>query len=308
MANGTVRVSHLSHSYRQRLALDKVSFQVQPNEIFGFLGPNGSGKTTLFKVLSTTLVPSSGQVFVSDLDVSTHQAEVRKRIGVVFQSPGLDRKLTVYENLLHQGHLYGLRGGMLKDRINTVIERVKVADRLHHLVETLSGGLQRRVELAKAFLHQPELLLLDEPTHGLDPSVRQDLWTYLQEMRSNDGVTILLTTHMMDDAEHCDRLAILDQGILVACGAPAELKGEVGGDVIIVETRQPEELRKKIEKRFHSKVTVFNEMVRFERANGHRFLARLIEAFPGQIESVSLRKPTLEDVFIRKTGHRLIDE
>ena len=308
MMKAAVSVSHLSFSYRELRALDDVSFNVHANEIFGLLGPNGSGKTTLFKILSTMLVPSIGEVSICGFDGFKEQTEIRRRIGVVFQSPGLDKKLTAYENLVHQGHLYGLRGSSLTQRIGEVLEKLKLPGRMHDLGETLSGGLQRRVELAKAFLHRPELLLLDEPTTGLDPSARQDLWRYLEELRSSEGVTILLTTHIMDDAEHCDRLGILDEGVLVACESPAKLKNEIGGDMIIIETPHPEKLQKKIQKRFRSEATVLDGTVRIEQPKGHKFITRLIEAFPGQIDSVSLRKPTLEDVFIRKTGHRLTDE
>ena len=308
MKKTVVSVSHLSFSYQERRALDDVSFDVHANEIFGLLGPNGSGKTTLFKILSTMLLPSIGEVSIFGFDGSKEQTEIRKRIGVVFQSPALDKKLTAYENLVHQGHLYGLRGSNLTQRIGEVLEKLKLPGRMHDLGETLSGGLQRRVELAKAFLHRPELLVLDEPTTGLDPSARQDLWRYLEELRLSEGVTILLTTHIMDDAEHCNRLGILDEGVLVACGSPAKLKNEIGGDMIIIETQHPEKLQKKIQKRFRSEATVLDGTVRIEQPKGHKFITRLIEAFPGQIDAVSLRKPTLEDVFIRKTGHRLTDE
>ncbi|MEE9225340.1 MAG: ATP-binding cassette domain-containing protein [Bacteroidota bacterium] len=306
--NTIVSVSHVSFSYQERRALDEVSFNVQAGEIFGLLGPNSGGKTTLFRILSTLLVPSDGQVKIFGLDVVRAPASVRTGIGVVFQSASIDRKLTVSENLRHQGHLYGLHGKYLHSRIDELLDRFKLSDRAQDLVETLSGGSQRRVELAKAFLHRPLLLLLDEPTTGLDPTARHELWQYLEELRSTEEVTILLTTHIMDDAEHCDRLGILEQGYLVACDSPTKLKEEIGGDMIIVETDQPENLRKRIQRRFRTDAIVLDGMVRIEQPKGHKLITRLIEAFPKQIDSVSLRKPTLEDVFIRKTGHKLSDE
>lgn len=303
--NSVVSVSHLSFSYPQRRALDNVSFDVHAKEIFGLLGPNGGGKTTLFRILSTLLRPTEGEVSEFGFDITRSPDDVRRRIGVVFQSPSLDHKLTVSENLRHQGHLYGLRGKELHRRVEELLQTINLADRSGDLVETLSGGLKRRVEVAKAFLHRPDLLLLDEPTTGLDPGARRDLWRHLQELRSSDGVTVLVTTHIMNDAEQCDRLAILDRGRLVALGTPSSLKDEIGGDMVIVETDQPEELKRQIEQAFGCTAVVLEGTVRIEQKNGHEFIRKLIEAFPGRIDAVSLRKPTLEDVFIRKTGHKL---
>jgi ABC-2 type transport system ATP-binding protein len=293
-----VAVESLTHSYGQRTALDNVTFSVRRGEIFGLLGPNGGGKTTLFRILSTLMKPTEGRVLMDGASVD------RWRIGVVFQSPSLDKKLTVEENLRHQGHLYGLRGTELQSRIGNLLARFGVADRATERVEKLSGGLRRRVELAKGLLHKPELLLLDEPSTGLDPRVRRELGNYLEELRDKDGVTIVLTTHIMEEADRCDRLAILDRGKLVALDTPAKLKEQIGGDVVNVGTRDPERLRGQIEKKFGVKVTVVDRTLRIERPRGHEFTPELVEAFPGEIDSVSVGKPTLEDVFIHLTGHR----
>ena len=301
-------VETLTHRYGKRTALDNVSFTVRRAEIFGLLGPNGGGKTTLFRILSTLIAPVEGRVRIFDRDVTANRAEVRRRIGVVFQSPSLDKKLTVLENLRHQGHLYNLRGGMLQSRIEELLARFGMADRARDLVETLSGGQRRRVELAKGLLHKPELLLLDEPSTGLDPRVRSELGDYLEQLRTRDSVTILLTTHIMEEADRCDRLAILDRGKLVALDTPGALKEQIGGDVITIETKHPEQLRDQIRAKFGVEPAVLNDILRLERARGHEFITDLVEAFPGQIDGISVGKPGLEDVFIHLTGHRFEGE
>lgn len=290
-----IAVEHLTHRYGERTALDDVSFTVKRGELFGLLGPNGGGKTTLFRILCTLMQPTGGRVTMDGAAID------RRRIGVVFQSPSLDKKLTVLENLRHQGHIYNLSGTLLRERIADLMRRFSIADRAGDRVETLSGGLRRRVELAKGLLHKPEVLLLDEPSTGLDPLARRELGDTLTELRDKDGVTVLLTTHIMDEAERCDRLALLDHGKLVALDKPAALKEQVGGDVVTIE---PASLCEKIEKRFGVKASVVNNTVRIERPRGHEFIPTLIEAFPGEIDSVAVGKPTLEDVFIHLTGHR----
>jgi ABC-2 type transport system ATP-binding protein len=277
---------------------------VHAAEIFGLLGPNGSGKTTLFRILSTLILPLSGRAVVCGHDAIKDPSRLRREIGVVFQAPSIDRKLSARENLLHQGHLYGLSGPVLRDRIKEVLERVGLRERAGDLVETFSGGMQRRLELAKGLLHAPRVLLLDEPTTGLDPGARHDLWQYLQILREQEQVTVLVTTHLMEEAESCDRLAILNAGQLVALGTPAELKQEIGGDVIVLQSHQAESLSARIRSGFKMEAKVIDGQVRIEKDHGHRFLTDLVEAFPGEIEAVSISKPSLEDVFIRRTGHR----
>ncbi|MBI4465906.1 MAG: ATP-binding cassette domain-containing protein [Acidobacteria bacterium] len=303
-----IEVEHLSHRYGARPALEDVSFSVSAGEIFGLLGPNGGGKTTLFRVLSTLLVPTEGQARVFGDDVVRRPLAARRRIGVVFQSQSLDRKLTAVENLRHQGHLYGLRGAPLRERSREMLARVGLAERAHEPVERLSGGLRRRVELAKGLLHHPDLLLLDEPSSGLDAGARRDLRLYLSRLRDTEGVTVLLTTHLLDEAQACDRLAILDRGRLLAMGSPDSLRKRIGGDVVVLETQDPESLCEEIRKRFGGEPSVLDGRVRIERAQGHKFVTDLVEAFPGRIDAVSVAKPTLEDVFIQQTGHRFWEE
>jgi ABC-2 type transport system ATP-binding protein len=302
-----VSVDRVSHTYAgktPRQALVEVSFQVQPGEIFGLLGPNGGGKSTLFHILSTYFLPSSGLIQVFGASSVSAPDAVRRNLGVVFQSPGLDKKLSVQENLWHQGHLYGFSGRALTERIQKLLTRLNLMDRRSDRVETLSGGLKRRVEVAKGLLSHPKLLLLDEPSTGLDPVARRELWRYLQELREADGLTVLVTTHFMDEADLCDRVAILDQGHLVALGKPVDLKAEIGGDVIVIESAEPEHLSEGIRKKFNLAAQMVDHTVRIERKDGHEFIPQLVTAFPGLIRSVSLGRPTLEDVFVHKTGHR----
>jgi ABC-2 type transport system ATP-binding protein len=241
-------------------------------------------------------------------DVTREPNEVKRRIGVVFQAASVDVKLTAAENLRHQGHLYGLRGSALEGRIAEMLGRVGLTDRADEQVERFSGGMTRRVEIAKGLMHRPQVLLLDEPTTGLDPGARRDLWQYLRTLRQQEHVTVLITTHLMEEAEQCDRLAILNEGRLVALGTPPELKRQIGGDVIVFDAGEPHSLAEKIARRFRVSPAVLDGKVRLEIANGHRFVTEVFEAFPGEIEAMSVSKPTLEDVFIDRTGHRFWTE
>ncbi|MGB8759445.1 MAG: ATP-binding cassette domain-containing protein, partial [Candidatus Sulfotelmatobacter sp.] len=270
---------------------------------------NGSGKTTLFRILSTLMLPTAGRATIMGCDAAREPARLRRQIGVVFQAQSIDLKLTAYENLWHQGHLYGLRGAALKNRIQEILSRVGLADRAKELVETFSGGMQRRIELAKGLLHHPGVLLLDEPTTGLDPGARRDLWQYLRTLRDEEHVSVLVTTHLMEEAERCDRLAIMNEGNLVALGTAAELKSEIGGDVILLDAAHDAGvLAERIRSRFHVDTTVLENQVRIERQGAHRFVTEVVEAFPGEIEALSVSKPALEDVFIRRTGHKFWSE
>jgi ABC-2 type transport system ATP-binding protein len=258
----------------------------------------------LFRILSTLMLPSSGSAEVMDCDVARDPRGVRRRIGIVFQQQSIDGKLTAAENLRHQGHLYGMSGSALKARIREMLARVGLLDRAGDRAETFSGGMQRRLELARGLLHRPAVLLLDEPSTGLDPGARRDLWQYLQALRSEEGVTVLVTTHLMEEAEHCDRLAILHEGRVVGLGTPAELKREIGGEVVVLEAGDAESLARRVAARFSQPTTVIDGTVRLEREGAHRFVTEIVEAFPGEIQSVSVSQPTLEDVFIHRTGHR----
>jgi ABC-2 type transport system ATP-binding protein len=255
------------------------------------------------------MIPTAGRALVLGFDAAQDPSNLRRQIGVVFQAQSIDPKLTAYENLWHQGHLYGLRGSALKKRVQEILTRVGLADRAKERVETFSGGMQRRIELAKGLLHHPGVLLLDEPTTGLDPGARRDLWQYLQILRDEEQVSVLVTTHLMEEAERCDRLAIMNEGNLVALGTPAELKSEIGGDVILLDAAHDAgALAQNIRSRFHVETTVLGNQIRIEQEGGHRFVPDVVEAFPGEIQAISVSKPALEDVFIHRTGHKFWSE
>lgn len=294
-----IKVENLSYAYGSRQALASVTFSILQGEVFGFLGPNGSGKTTLFKILSTLIPVDQAAINILGHELASESKSVRQYLGVVFQRPSLDLKLTVTENLRHHGHLYGLRGKTLKQRIQDALDQFELTDRAHEDVETLSGGLQRRAELAKATLHQPNLLLLDEPSTGLDPGARRSFSAYLANLQDT---TIVLTTHILDDAEACDRVGILNAGELVAIGTPDELKAQVSGDIVIVDSPIPEQVAPKISQQFGHTATSIEGLLRIECHNGHEFVRDVVAAFPTEIRSVHFGKPTLEDVFIKLTG------
>ena len=303
-----VRVSGLTHCYGSHVALDNVTLDVEVGSILALLGPNGGGKTTLFKILTTALTATDGTASIDDLNVLSQRAEVRHRIGIVFQQPSLDKKLTVRENMLHQGHLYGMSGMALSNRVAELLPRLGIEQRANDRIDTLSGGLQRRVELAKALLHRPRVLILDEPSTGLDPAARKDLMTHLHELRDQDGVTVLLTTHLMDEADRCDRVALLDRGRLVALDSPESLKATIGGEVLTILTAEPRGLANRIQDWLHSDVQVADDLVHIEHPRGRDLVPDLMNRFGEEISSIQLGKPTLEDVFLRLTGHKWSDE
>ena len=299
-----VEIANLSFSYGERRGLSEVSFSIARGEIFGLLGPNGGGKTTLFKLISTLVPLQTGDARILGFDLRSDTIALRRRLGVVFQHPSVDGKLTVAENLAHQGRLYGISGVRLRERSAAMLEQLGLSARAGDLVETLSGGLKRRVELAKSLLHEPELLVLDEPSTGLDPAARREFLNYLTHLRDRQRVTIVLTTHYMEEAERCDRIGVLHQGRLVAIAPPAELKARVGGDVVAIYAREPEELQKKIAARMRVTTVLVDGTLRVERPRGHEFVRDVVDAFGDEIESVTFGKPTLEDVFVHLTGHR----
>ena len=308
MPDPIVEINGLTFAYGDRVALDDLSLRVNAGEIFGLLGPNGSGKTTLFRILSTLVDIPPGKVRILGFDPAQDRNAIRTRIGVVFQSPSLDKQLTAEENLIHQGHLYGLRGADLRRRTQAALAAVGLSERSTELVGKFSGGMRRRVEVAKGLLHHPRVLLLDEPSTGLDPSARIDMWRHLRQINSEADVTILVTTHLMEEADRCSRLAIMERGRLLACDTPAALKDRIGGDVISITTSSPAEVRSLLRERFGIEAQEVDGVLRLERRSGHQFVPQLIEAAPGLIDSISVGKPTLEDVFIQLTGQRLRDE
>ena len=300
-------VSSVSHRYGSRIALDTVSFDLPRGSVFGLLGPNGSGKSTLFRLISTLVPLQSGKISVFGRDVSLEQTAVRGAIGVVFQSSSLDRKLTVLENLQCQGALFGIVGAELRTRVQGLVAMMGLEGRLHERCEKLSGGLKRRTELAKGLLHRPALLMLDEASTGLDPTARLEFWNALSELRNRWGTTILMTTHLMEEAEKCDSLAIMDQGRIVALASPDALRRETGEMVISVSTREPVEVVDALKKQFGWECTVSGETVRaLVSESPHRF-TEVLDSLGPKALSVTVGRPGLEDVFMRKTGRTFND-
>lgn len=305
MSKAALAIENVTYNYGTRRALNALSLQVEPGEIFVFLGPNGGGKTTLFRLLSTLAPLQTGKVDVLGFDLATQRDQVRRRIGVVFQSPSLDKKLTVAENMRQQSALYGLSGAAAKEAEERMMRQLGVHDRAGDLAEHLSGGLRRRVELAKGMIHRPRLLLLDEPSTGLDPGARSSLWEYLQRIRTEQGVTIVLTTHLLEEAEKADRIAILDQGTLVALDTPTALKASVGGDSVTITTRgDAEGLAAALRQIVSYEVRVMDSAVRFEAPDASHLAPQIMQSLGEQIDSITFGKPTLEDVFIDKTGRQ----
>ncbi len=306
-----LEVQELSRSYDGVQAVKGVSFSVEEGEIFGFLGPNGAGKTTTMHMLSTLLRPSSGGGTVAGHDVVQDPHGVRRTIGVVFQEPSLDEQLTGRENLRFHAMLYNVARDTFDDRVEELLSLVELSDRADDKVETYSGGMKRRLEMVRGLLHQPKLLFLDEPTLGLDPQTRRHIWSYLHELRGRENVTIFMTTHYMDEAENCDRIAIIDRGELVALDSPAALKSIVGGDVITAWTSDNEGALRRLnrENELSGRLGPSGELV-LEVAEGERFIPAMMSELsnggsPIRVESVSLRRPTLEDVFIKITGRSI---
>jgi len=304
--NNKITVENLTHSYGTRCALDDISFTVSRGEIFCLLGPNGSGKTTLFKILSTLMKPTYGSVDILGFDLNTKTKDIRKLLGVVFQHPGLDIKLTVTENLRHHGHLYGLKGKILKHRIFELLERFGISDRSQDIVEELSGGLRRRVEIAKAMLHSPSVLLLDEPSSGLDVGSRRQLSDQLNMLATTENILILLTTHHLDEADLSTRVGMLDSGRLVTIGTPDELKDTIAGDVVLIETTNGDTLSQAIAESFEVSQKITDNYIHIECQQGHEFVKEVVAAFPNEIQSVRVGKASLEDVFIKLTGNPFV--
>jgi ABC-2 type transport system ATP-binding protein len=309
-----IEISTLTKKFGSFTAVDGVSFDVKKGEIFGFLGPNGAGKTTTINMLCTLLRPSGGSAHIAGYDVENHPHHVRQHIGLIFQEPSLDERLTGWENLQFHARLYNVPRTTFRERAEHLLEMVELTDKARQPVKAYSGGMKRRLEIARGLLHHPDVLFLDEPTIGLDPQTRRHIWTYLVDLRRREGTTLLMTTHYIDEAENCDRIAIIDHGKIVELDTPEYLKGEIGGDVISIATDDNERATRKLETEYQvqTRKDHGNRLV-IEMAGGSAFIPKLIHSLtcedpPIQVTDVTLRQPSLEDVFVHRTGHAIREE
>jgi ABC-2 type transport system ATP-binding protein len=303
----SIEVLGLTRRFGDLEAVRGVSFEVAPGETFGFLGPNGAGKSTTIAMLCTLLRPTTGTARVAGYDVEIAQAEVRRRIGLVFQDTTLDDYLTAGENLRFHAELYGVPKAEATERIRDVLNMVGLWDRRDGLVRSFSGGMKRRLEIARGLIHSPRVLFLDEPTVGLDPQTRAHIWSYINELRHREHITMFLTTHYMDEAENCDRIAIIDEGKIVAEGTPEALKAQVGKDRVQLHTDDDEATIKLLADHFELPATMSEGMVTIHVPAGEQFVPRLFAELGVGISSVSIARPTLDDVFMAHTGHTIRD-
>ncbi|HEV3085292.1 MAG TPA: ATP-binding cassette domain-containing protein [Gemmataceae bacterium] len=304
--SAVIQVQDLVKQFGNFTAVDGISFAVYAGEIFGFLGPNGAGKTTTINMLATLLKPTSGSVVLAGHDVLREPNHVRQAIGMVFQDPSLDDRLTAEENLIFHAMLYNIPRKLRGERISQVLDIVGLADRRQAIVRTYSGGMKRRLEIARGLLHYPKVLFLDEPTAGLDPQTRNAMWEHVRRLREQIGITVFMTTHYLDEAENCDRIAIIDHGKIQALDTPAALKRLIGGDKIIV--AGDKDLQNDIALRYGIEVQAVNGEFHFQVAGGAEFVPRVVVDFKERIKSIQVKQPSLDDVFLQLTGHAIREE
>jgi ABC-2 type transport system ATP-binding protein len=308
LANAAIEVRDLVKRYGDVEAVRGVTFSVREGEIFGFLGPNGAGKTTTIKMLCTLLDPTSGSATLAGFDVVLRPGDVRRAIGVIFQDPSLDDRLTARENLELHAVVYGVPRSERAGRLEEALSFVDLSDRAEDLVRTFSGGMKRRLEIARGLVHRPRILFLDEPTTGLDPQTRKRTWEVLRSLRERQGLTLFLTTHYMDEAEHCDRIAIIDNGQIVTIGSPDELKRQVGKDVVLVRTDEQETMAQLLRERHGITPDRTDEGLCFRVENGESFVVELVREARVRLTGIAVRRPTLDDVFLALTGRQIRDE
>jgi ABC-2 type transport system ATP-binding protein len=303
-----ISVHGLTKTFGKVEAVRGIDLEVRRGEIFGFLGPNGAGKTTTINILCTLLRATAGSAEVAGIDVRSEPAAVRARIGLVFQDPSLDLQLTARENLEFHAFIYDVPAASRKTRIAEVLEMVELTDRADSAVQTFSGGMRRRLEIARGILHTPDVLFLDEPTIGLDPQTRRHIWAYLSELPKRAGVTIFMTTHYMDEAEYCDRIAIIDHGQIQAVGTPDELKSMVGGDIVTITTADNAAAAAQIAVLAGTQPIADNGSLRVEVSDGAGFVPRLVREAGVEVTSVAFHRPSLDDVFLKLTGRAIREE
>ncbi|MCL5985746.1 MAG: ATP-binding cassette domain-containing protein [Actinobacteria bacterium] len=303
-----IEVFELKRKFKEIIAVDGISLDITSGEIFGFLGPNGAGKTTTIQMLCTLLRPTSGTARLNGYDIIKDKDKVRKSIGLVFQDPSVDVKLTAWENLEFHRLIYDVPRVQAIERMKEVVEMVGLSDRIKDRVETYSGGMRRRLEIARGLIHHPKIMFLDEPTIGLDPQTRNRIWSYIHGLKSSEEITIFMTTHYMDEAENCDRIAIIDAGKIIALDTPDNLKKKIGGDIISINTQDNTASKMILEQKFGFKVMEQNSTLMFEVKDGDKFLPKLFKETALSISSVTVRRPTLEDVFLALTGRTIREE
>ena len=303
-----IEVKDLSRSFGKLVAVENVSFQVKEGEIFGFLGPNGAGKTTTINMLCTLLAPTGGTAILNGFDIVKQRADVRRSIGLVFQEPTLDEYLSAEQNLRFHAYAYKVPANIREKRIRELLELVELSDRRKNKVRTFSGGMKRRLEIARGLLHAPKILFLDEPTLGLDPQTRRHIWDYILALRQQSHLTIFLTTHYMDEAENCDRISIIDQGQIIALDTPDKLKDALGGDTVTLKTADNQAAALELKEKFQLSPVIRDGAITFSITQGEKFLPRLMENFQTQLLSIGVNRPTLDDVFLKLTGHAIRDE
>jgi ABC-2 type transport system ATP-binding protein len=306
-AGPAISVNNLKKQFGDFEAVKGVSFEVGAAEVFGFLGPNGAGKSTTINMLCTLLKPTSGEARVAGHDVVKERDDVRRNIGLVFQDPTLDGYLTAEQNLKLHAELYGVPSDLVKPRMEQVLRMVGLLDRKDGQVMMFSGGMRRRLEIARGLMHSPRVLFLDEPTIGLDPQTRRSIWAYIRELQEREEITIFMTTHYMDEAEWCDRIAIMDKGEIVALDTPQTLKAGVGADRVTIETHDNDAAIAAIQERFNIEARVSEGNVTFGVEAGEQFVPRLFAELDLPILGVSVSRPTLDDVFMSFTGSTIRD-
>jgi ABC-2 type transport system ATP-binding protein len=298
----------LARSFGHTQAVKGISFSVAEGEVFGFLGPNGAGKTTTISMLCTLIAPSAGVATVAGYDIATRRTEVRRSIGLVFQDPTLDEYLTALQNLRFHAYAYGIPRRVREERIFELLTLTELWDRRNSSVREFSGGMKRRLEIARGLLHHPRILFLDEPTLGLDPQTRHRIWEYVHDLRRRESLTIFLTTHYMDEAENCDRIAIIDEGEIVALDRPEVLKNSLGGDVVTLRVEDGEAAVAELFARYELSASIERDVVRFRLPCAEEFLPGLIRSFSCKILAITVRRPTLDDVFLSLTGRSIRDD
>ena len=303
-----ISVKNLAKTFDGITAVNDISFEVQEGTIFGFLGPNGAGKTTTINILCTLLSPTSGSASIAGHDCMKNPSDVRKAIGIVFQDTTLDKDLTAYENLIFHAYLYNVPKKDMRDRVHDVLNFVDLYDRKNDLVKKFSGGMKRRLEVARGMIHHPRVLFLDEPTLGLDPQSRTNLWEFIKRLPEKHNVTIFMTTHYMEEAEVCDKIAIIDTGKIISIGSPDELKRTVGGDIVYVKTTDNTNAKKEIEKLFGVSVTEKEGEIYMTCTMGDTCIPEMIRAIGEKVISVRLQRPTLNDVFLKLTGKAIREQ